>query len=82
MTGDVSLLDCNSDTAAASQPRKLITAAFATADMNTENLEDGTTANMTQRAGGPLDAVYYQCRASRLSSFRDVLVSISSETMC
>jgi hypothetical protein len=81
MVADDALLDYESDEGSTTKhsviPREAVPAA-----MDTECVApaDATAGPSSSRNSTVPDAMFYQCRASRLSSFRDTLVSISSDT--
>jgi hypothetical protein len=81
LVADDALLDYESDEG--STPKhSVVPSEAAPAAMDTECIApaDATAGPSSSRNSTVPDAMFYQCRASRLSSFRDTLVSISSDT--
>jgi hypothetical protein len=62
------------------EPGRLVRAEREPTAMDTSNIEKDRAANVNASGSpGHLNATYYQCRASRLNSFRDTLISISAD---
>jgi hypothetical protein len=81
LVADDTLLDYESDER--STPKHSVVPSEApSAAMDTECIAptDATAGPSSSRNSTVPDAMFYQCRASRLSGFRDTLVSISSDT--
>jgi hypothetical protein len=75
---DTEILDYESDDASQTERGRLVPAEREPTAMDTSNIEKDRAANSSGTTGH-LNATYYQCRASRLNSFRDTLISISAD---
>jgi hypothetical protein len=71
-------LDYDSDSTTPAHQQELIPVAPVQHPMDMETAELPDVAGT--RPASKLDAVYYQCRATRINGFKDTLVSISTDS--
>ncbi len=78
VTYDTGILDYDSDDTNVAAPSALVASEQQSPAMDTSN-SCNDTVTRTSATSPSLSAVYYQCRSSRQSSFRETLISVSAD---